>query len=102
VKSLVHPSLPWFGRKVPYSFTKIICHNCSYLSYVYIHMSLLSSRNLIIDDNRNAVTSVLNDQLQSHANSMEIFMIAEVGALWHSNLFMFAQPLLGCYQWRNC
>jgi hypothetical protein len=40
--------------------------------------------------------------LQSHANSMEIFMIADDGSLWHLSLFVFTQPLLGCYQWRNC
>jgi hypothetical protein len=36
--------------------------------------------------------------LQSHANSMEIFMVVDAGALWHSSLFMFTQPLLGYYQ----
>jgi hypothetical protein len=38
------------------------------------------------------------DGLQSHANSMEIFTMVDAGALWHFSLFMFTQPLLGCYQ----
>jgi hypothetical protein len=49
-----------------------------------------------------ARTIALLAVVQSHANSMEIFTIAEDGALWHSSLFLFTQPLLGCYQWRNC
>jgi hypothetical protein len=27
--------------------------------------------------------------------------MVEAGACLHLNLFMFTQPLLGCYQWRN-
>jgi hypothetical protein len=45
-----------------------------------------------------AAEVIVVNVVQSHANSMEIFMIADDGAHWHLSLFMFTQPLLGCYQ----